>query len=74
MNKPKVLLATLSFRVSEQTGKVYCYGWLGKSKLIGFPGEPDRFCNKTINLYLQAVEERTERREERRELVLDDSP
>ena len=66
MNEPKVLLATLSFRVSERTGKVYCYGWLGKSKLIGFPGDSDRFGNRTINLYLQAVEER---RDERRELT-----
>ena len=63
---PKVLLATLSFRVSERTGRAYCFGWLGKSKLIGFPGEPDKHGNKTINLFLQAVEEQ---REPRRELV-----
>ena len=53
MAEPKVLLATFSFRVSERTGRVYCYGWLGRSKLIGFPGEVDRHGNKTINLYLQ---------------------
>ena len=49
MNEPKVLLATLSFRVSERTGKVYCYGWLGRSKLIGFPGELDKHCLPSLS-------------------------
>ena len=61
MNEPKVLLATLSFRVSERTGRVYCYGWLGKSKLVGFPGDLDKHGNKTINLYLQAAPEQAVR-------------
>jgi hypothetical protein len=45
----------------------YVTGWLGKSRLIGFSGEPDKFGNRTIELYLQAVEER---REDRRQLVV----
>ena len=53
-------------RVSEKTHRSYCTGWLGRSKLIGFPGEPDRYGNWTIDLFLQAV---PEQREPRRELA-----
>ena len=38
MNEPRVLLATLAVRKSQRTGKSYLTGWLGKSRLIGFPG------------------------------------
>ena len=66
MNEPRVLLTVLSVRKSERTGKSYLSGWLGKSRLIGFQGEPDKFGNPTFELYLQAVEER---RDERRQLT-----
>ena len=69
MNEPRVLLCTLSVPTSQKTGRPYVTGWLGKSRLIGFAGEPDRYGNRTIDLYLQAVEER---REQRRELVAGD--
>ena len=68
MNGPRVLLATLSVRTSTKTGRPYVTGWLGKSRLIGFSGEPDKFGNRTINLYLQAVPEQREDKP-RRELV-----
>ena len=64
----KVLLCTLSIRTSQKTGRPYVTGWLGKSRLIGFSGEPDKFGNRTIELYLQAVEERRE--DKPRELVV----
>ena len=54
MNEAKVLLATLSIRQSK-AGRTYVTGWLGKSKLIGWSGEPDKFGNRTIDLYLQAM-------------------
>ena len=66
MHEPRVLLTTLSIRTSQKTGKPYVTGWLGKSRLIGFAGEPDKFGNRTIDVYLQAV---PEPREPRRELV-----
>ena len=66
MHEPRVLLTTLSIRTSQKTGKPYVTGWLGKSRLIGFAGEPDKFGNRTIDVFLQAVEERPE---PRRELV-----
>ena len=68
MNEPRVLLATLSVRTSAKTGKPYVTGWLGKSRLIGFSGEPDKFGNRTIDLFLQAVPEPREDKP-RRELV-----
>ena len=67
MNEPRVLLATLSIRQSK-AGRTYVTGWLGKSKLIGWSGEPNKFGNRTIDLYLQAVPE--QREERRRELVV----
>ena len=67
MNEPKVLLCQLAVRKSQRTGKPYLSAFLGKSRLIGFQGEEDRFGNPTFNLFVQAVEER---REERRELVV----
>ena len=69
MNEPRVLLATLSIRQSK-AGRTYVTGWIGKSKLIGWSGEPDKFGNRTIDLYLQAVPEPREDR--RRELVVVD--
>jgi hypothetical protein len=54
--------------VSEKTGRAYCTGFLGRAKLIGFPGEPDKWGNRTIDLFVQAVEERREQKPAR-ELV-----
>jgi hypothetical protein len=61
----RVLLCTLSIRQSK-AGKSYVTGWLGKSKLVGWSGMPDKFGNRTIDLYLTPQEER---REPRRELA-----
>jgi hypothetical protein len=55
-----MLLTGLSVRTSQKTGRPYVTGWLGKSRLIGFASEPDKFGNRTIDLYLQANEERRE--------------
>ena len=52
MNEPKVLLTILSVRTSK-SGRPYVSGWLGKAKVVGFPGEPDKWGNQTIELYLQ---------------------
>ena len=38
MTEPKVLLATLAIRTSAK-GRPYLSGWLGKSRLVGFPGK-----------------------------------
>ena len=62
MNEPKVLLTTLSVRTSK-SGRPYVTGWLGKAKLVGFAGAPDKWGNQTIDLYLQQpVEVRSEPR------------
>jgi hypothetical protein len=52
----RVLLTTLSVRTSATTGKNYVAGWLGASKLLGWPGEPDKYGNKTIDLFLVGTE------------------
>ena len=57
----KVLLCTLSIRQSK-AGKSYVSGWLGKAKLLGWSGEPDKWENRTIDLYLTPVEPRLEPR------------
>ena len=46
---PRVLLQTLSQRTSAK-GNSYLSGYLGKTSVVGFPGEPDRFGNETWNL------------------------
>ena len=57
----------VEFRKSQRTGKSYLSGWLGKSRLIGFQGEEDRYGNPTFNLFVQGVEPRPE--DKPRELV-----
>jgi hypothetical protein len=52
-----VLLTTLSVRTSSK-GNEYLTGWLGKARVIGFRGEPDRFSNGTWDLYLCEPEPR----------------
>ena len=66
MPEARVLLCSLSFRTSK-AGRTYATGWLGKSRLICFPGELDKFGNRTLDVYVTPVEER---REPRRELAL----
>src|SRR5215217_2378976 len=53
MNTPnsRVLLLTLSQRVSAK-GNLYWSGWLGRASVVGFPGEPDRFGNATVDLFV----------------------
>ena len=43
---PRVLLLTLSRRTSAK-GREYLSGYLGKTSVVGFPGEPDKFGNET---------------------------
>ncbi|HMR34112.1 MAG TPA: hypothetical protein PKA13_09455 [Geminicoccaceae bacterium] len=58
MSGPRVKLATLSVRESSQ-GRTYYVGFLGHSRLLGFPGrELDRFGNKTIDLFVVEPEQR----------------
>ena len=55
---PRVHFATLSIRESSQ-GRTYYVGFLGHSRLLGFPGrEPDRFGNSTIELFVVEPERR----------------
>ena len=46
----RVHLCTLSVRTSK-AGRTYVTGYLGKAKLIGWAGEPDRYGNRTIEIY-----------------------
>jgi len=46
-----VLLMQLSQRVSAK-GNLYYSGWLGKASVVGFPGEPNRFGNATVDLFV----------------------
>ena len=71
MNDTRVLFTTLSMRKSAK-GNDYCVGWLGNCELIGFPGEPDKFGNPTMNLYLQAKEKRAAQPTPERETVTED--
>ena len=58
MSGPRVHLATLSVRESAK-GSTYYVGFLGHSRLLGFPGrEPDRFGNDTIELFVVEPERR----------------
>ena len=63
MNEPMVPLCILSIRRSQKSGRPYLSGWLGQSRVVGFEGPPDKFGNKTFQIFLQAAEARTERRE-----------
>jgi hypothetical protein len=48
---PRVLLLTLSQRTSAK-GNSYLSGYLGKTSVVGFPGEPDKFGNETWDLFV----------------------
>ena len=48
---PRVLLLTLSRRTSAK-GREYLSGYLGKTSVVGFPGEPDKFRNETWDLFV----------------------
>ncbi len=54
---PRVLLTTLSIRTSAR-GNEYLSGFLGKARVVGFPGEADRYGNPTWDLYLAEPEQR----------------
>jgi hypothetical protein len=48
---PRVLLMTLSERISER-GNVYLSGWLGRARLVGFKAkELDRYGNEQWEIY-----------------------
>ena len=49
--EPRVLMAVLSVRTSAK-GARYMTGWLGKGKLVAFPGKADKYGNETFDLYL----------------------
>ena len=57
----RVKLCTLSIRTSKR-GSTYVSGWLGKARLVGWAGEPDKFGNRTIDLFVTPQEERREQR------------
>ncbi len=46
-----MLLVTLSQRTSAK-GNSYLSGYLGKTSVVGFPGEPDKFGNETWDLFV----------------------
>ena len=46
-----MLLLTLSRRTSAK-GNSYLSGHLGKTSVVGFPGEPDKFGNETWDLFV----------------------
>ena len=46
-----MLLLTLSQRTSAK-GNSYLSGYLGKTSVVGFPGEPDKFGNETWDLFV----------------------
>jgi hypothetical protein len=50
-SEARVLLATLSVRTSAK-GRKYLSGFLGRTKLLGFPGEPDKFGHETFDLFI----------------------
>ena len=55
----RVLLCSLSFRTSK-AGRTYATGYLGRAKLLCFPGEDDRYGNKTLDVFVTPIEERRE--------------
>lgn len=57
--KARVHLMTLSVRTSGK-GNEYLSGYLGKAKVVGFRGEPDRFGSETWNIYVAEPEPRQE--------------
>ena len=52
-----MLLVTLSQRTSAK-GNSYLSGWLGKTNVVGFPGEPDKFGNETWDLFVTPAQPR----------------
>ena len=54
---PRVLLLTLSRRTSAK-GNSYLSGYLGKTSVVGFPGEPDKFGNETWDLFVSPAPSR----------------
>ncbi len=59
MSGARVLLTTLSIRTSAR-GNEYLSGFLGKARVVGFPGEADRFGNPTWDIFLAEPEQRAE--------------
>ena len=51
-SQARVPFATLSILTSSK-GAIYYAGFLGKAKLLGFPGaEPDKYGNSTVDLFV----------------------
>ena len=57
MTSPRVLLTTLSVRVSAK-GRQYLSGWLGKASVVAFEGQPDEHGNPTWDVFLAEPEPR----------------
>jgi hypothetical protein len=55
----RVLLTTLSVRTSAK-GNRYLSGFLSKARVVGFPGEPDKFGHATWDLFVSTPEPRAE--------------
>jgi hypothetical protein len=55
MNSPRVLLTTLSARTSPK-GRPHLSGFLGKSRVVAFEGEADRFGNPTWDVFVAEPE------------------
>jgi hypothetical protein len=54
---PRILLTTLSVRTSAK-GRPYLSGFLGKSRVVAFEGEADRFGNPTWDIFVAEPEPR----------------
>ena len=61
MANARVLLTTLSVRTSAK-GRPYLSGFLGKSRVVAFEGEADRFGNPTWDIFVAEPEPRDGRR------------
>ena len=57
MSASRVLLTTLSVRTSAR-GRPYLTGFLGKSRVVAFEGEADRFGNPTWDIFVAEPEPR----------------
>ena len=57
MTGPRVLLMSLSVRTSAK-GREYLSGYLGKARIVGFEGEPDKYGNSTWNIFVAEPEPR----------------
>ena len=65
MTGPRVLLMSLSVRTSAK-GREYLSGYLGKARIVGFEGEPDKYGNPTWNIFVAEPEPRAARNPPRR--------